>query len=182
MKTTHKIIIIDLEATCWKGPVPEGEVNEIIEIGICILNTETFEISQNEGILIHPERSTVSPFCTELTTITQELLDAEGIFFEKACERVRTQYNGHYHTWASYGDYDRNMMKRQCLFRKVDYPLSQDHINVKELFAKTRGVRKTGMNGALAQLGIPLEGTHHRGVDDAKNIAKILAWCLNQYE
>jgi len=31
----------------------------------------------------------------------------------------------------------------------------------------------------LALLDIPLEGTHHRGVDDANNIAKILRWILN---
>lgn len=43
------------------------------------------------------------------------------------------------------------------------------------------GLQKpTGMNGALHLLEIPLEGIHHRGVDDAKNIAKILNWCLAQ--
>jgi inhibitor of KinA sporulation pathway (predicted exonuclease) len=30
------------------------------------------------------------------------------------------------------------------------------------------------MAAALAQLDLPLEGTHHRGIDDARNIAKIL--------
>lgn len=31
-----------------------------------------------------------------------------------------------------------------------------------------------GMSEALQTLNIPLEGNHHRSVDDAKNIAKIL--------
>ncbi len=175
MNTTENILIIDLEATCWNGPIPQGQVNEIIEIGICILNTHTGEITKPKGILIKPERSVVSPFCTELTTITQELLDQEGISFEDACDMVREEYEGHYHTWASYGDYDRNMMQRQCKIRNMDYPLSQDHINVKQLFYETQPIRrKVGMKGALNILNIPLEGTHHRGVDDAKNIAKIL--------
>ncbi|GAA3510517.1 3'-5' exonuclease [Aquimarina addita] len=179
MKTTNKILIIDLEATCWKGPVPKGQVNEIIEIGICILDTKTGEISKKQGILIKPEWSQVSPFCTELTTITPELLDTEGISFEEACKILRTTYNGYEHTWASYGQYDLNMMKKQCTYRNISYPLSQDHINVKELFASTKGLkRKVGMNGALGILNIPLEGTHHRGVDDANNIAKIMSWCL----
>lgn len=38
------------------------------------------------------------------------------------------------------------------------------------------------MKGALHILDLPLEGTHHRGVDDAKNIAKILYWCLKNKE
>ena len=181
MNTTENIVIIDLEATCWNGPIPQGQVNEIIEIGICILNTHTGEITKPKGILIKPERSTVSPFCKELTTITQEMLDQEGISFEDACDMVREEYEGHYHTWASYGDYDRNMMQRQCKIRNIDYPLSQDHINVKQLFYEIQDLRKkVGMQGALNMLNIPLEGTHHRGVDDAKNIAKILDVILEE--
>lgn len=179
MNTTDNILVIDLEATCWNGPIPQGQVNEIIEIGICILNAQTGEISDPRGILIKPERSTVSPFCTELTTITQDMLDQEGISFEDACDIVRDAYEGHYNTWVSYGDYDRNMMQRQCKIRNIDYPLSHDHINVKQLFYEIKDLRKkVGMKGALNILNIPLEGTHHRGVDDAKNIAKIMDWCL----
>ena len=179
MHTTDNILIIDLEATCWNGPIPQGQVNEIIEIGICVLNAQTGEISDPRGILIKPERSTVSPFCTELTTITQDMLDQNGISFEDACDIVRDAYEGHYNTWVSYGDYDRNMMQRQCKIRNIDYPLSHDHINVKQLFYEIKDLRKkVGMKGALNILNIPLEGTHHRGVDDAKNIAKIMDWCL----
>lgn len=119
MKTTDKIIVIDLEATCWEEQPPAGQVSEIIEIGM--------------------------------------------------------------YTWASYGMYDLNMLMKQCKFRNIKYPLNHHHINVKELFAESFGLRKaTGMNWALELLKLPLEGTHHRGVDDAKNIAKILDWCLKQ--
>lgn len=179
MNYKHNIIIIDLEATCWNGKIPAGQVNEIIEIGICVLNTSTGLISKNEGILIKPERSKVSPFCTELTTITQELLDTESISFKEACIKLREDYNAHQYTWASYGAYDLNMMKKQCKIKGIEYPLSQNHINVKTLFSDVKGLqRKVGMKGALSILEIPLTGTHHRGIDDAHNIAKILHWCL----
>jgi len=175
----NTIIVIDLEATCWKGKIPVGQVNEIIEIGICILDTTTGLISKNDGILIQPERSEVSPFCTELTTITQDMLDENGVSFEEACTILREEYNAYHNTWASYGVYDLNMMKKQCQIRGVDYPLSQSHINVKTLFSSVKGLqRKVGMKGALGMLNTPLEGTHHRGIDDANNIAKILHWCL----
>ena len=181
MKTTDKIIIIDLEATCWDGPVPKGQVNEIIEIGICELDTISGAITKNKGILIKPEHSTVSPFCTELTTITQDLLDREGVSFEEAIEMLEKEYQPDQYTWASYGQYDLNMLKKQCAFRKISYPMGSHHVNVKVLFAALFGLKKaTGMNGALHLLNIPLEGTHHRGVDDAKNIAKILQWCLEK--
>ncbi len=179
MKTTDKIIIIDLEATCWQGAVPKGQQNEIIEIGLAVLDTETGEISKNKGILIKPQRSMVSPFCTELTTITQDLLDKNGVSFEEAIKQLKDQYQPYLYTWASYGQYDLNMLKNQCRLRDIEYPMRGEHINVKTLFTEKFGLTKSqGMNGALHLLNIPLEGTHHRGIDDAKNIAKILNWCL----
>jgi inhibitor of KinA sporulation pathway (predicted exonuclease) len=181
MKTTNKILIIDLEATCWEGNPPKGQENEIIEIGACLLDIETGTISKNKGILIAPEYSKVSPFCTQLTTITQEMLDEKGISLEDANDILREEYDSENYTWASYGAYDLNMVKRQCTKFKIDYPFADDHINVKALFSEIKGLRKeVGMGGALKMLNFKLEGTHHRGVDDARNIAKILHWCLQQ--
>ncbi|MGX7666517.1 exonuclease domain-containing protein [Flavobacterium pedocola] len=181
MKTTDKIIIIDLEATCWQGTVPKGQENEIIEIGLAVLDVATGEVSKNQGILIRPQRSEVSPFCTELTTITSELLEQEGILFEEAIEKLVDEYSPDQYTWASYGQYDLNMLKRQCKSFGIPYPMGDEHINVKTTFADVYGLQKpTGMNGALHVLELPLEGTHHRGVDDARNIAKILHWVLSR--
>lgn len=179
MKTTDKIIIIDLEATCWQSAVPQGQQNEIIEIGLAVLDSETGEISKNKGILIKPQRSTVSTFCTELTTITQDLLDKNGVSFEDAVNQLIDEYNPDLYTWASYGQYDLNMLKKQCSSFGMPYPMGEQHINVKSWFAEKFGLQKPqGMNGALHLLNIPLEGTHHRGIDDAKNIAKIMHWCI----
>ncbi|MFD2940819.1 exonuclease domain-containing protein [Flavobacterium notoginsengisoli] len=179
MKTTDKIIIIDLEATCWQSAVPKGQQNEIIEIGLAVLDTETGAITKNKGILIKPQRSSVSPFCTELTTITADLLDKNGISFEEAVDLLIDEYNPDLYTWASYGQYDLNMLTKQCKSFGIPYPMGEGHINVKEHFAEKFGLKRSiGMNGALQLLNIPLEGTHHRGIDDAKNIAKILHWCL----
>ncbi|MEK3793401.1 hypothetical protein MKX42_16845 [Paenibacillus sp. FSL R7-0204] len=36
------------------------------------------------------------------------------------------------------------------------------------------------MERALTMLKLPLEGTHHRGIDDAKNIAKIFGKIFDQ--
>jgi inhibitor of KinA sporulation pathway (predicted exonuclease) len=179
MKTTDKIIIIDLEATCWQSTIPEGQENEIIEIGLAVLDSKTGEITQNQGLLIKPQRSVVSLFCTELTTITQDLLDKNGISFEEAIKKLVSEYQPDLHTWVSYGQYDMNMIKKQCKSFGIAYPMGDQHINVKTLVAEKLNLQKpTGMNGALHLLDIPLEGTHHRGIDDAKNIAKILNWCL----
>ena len=175
-----KIIIIDVEATCWEGAPPAGMESDIIEIGICLLDVQTGEITDNKGILIKPERSDVSPFCTGLTTITPEMIANEGISFKAACAILRKEYLSQKRVWASFGAYDLKQFQRQCAALGVGFPFGPSHINVKTLFALKNKLRhEEGMAGALKILDIPLKGTHHRGVDDAFNIAKILNRVLN---
>jgi inhibitor of KinA sporulation pathway (predicted exonuclease) len=48
-------------------------------------------------------------------------------------------------------------------------------VNAKLAFTEARGLRKRpGMAQALAIAGLPLEGRHHRGEDDAWNIAALI--------
>lgn len=178
MYHTEKIVVIDLEATCWENkPEFQRQHSEIIEIGVCTLNTTTGSIEKDKGIIVKPFKSKISEYCTKLTTITQEMAD-QGITLGEACMILKEEYNTEDITWASYGDYDRRMLKNQCEKWNIHFPMNYNHINVKKEFGKIN--KKTvGMTGALEVLNIPLEGTHHRGVDDAKNIAKILRWILN---
>ncbi|MFW5667426.1 MAG: exonuclease domain-containing protein, partial [Coleofasciculus sp.] len=75
-----QILVIDVEATCWQGKPPPGQESEIIEIGVCLLDCHSHYAVKTESILVKPERSTVSEFCTELTTLTQEQVD-QGMSF-----------------------------------------------------------------------------------------------------
>lgn len=178
-KKLDKILVVDIEATCWEGSNPDGMENDIIEIGVCLLDVHTGEISENRGILVKPERSVVSPFCTELTTITSEMIEEEGMPFKTACSILRKEFLSQSRAWASFGAYDLKQFQRQCGDLGIGYPFGPSHINVKTLFAlKKKLGHEQGMAGALEILEIPLEGTHHRGVDDAKNIAKILSRIL----
>jgi inhibitor of KinA sporulation pathway (predicted exonuclease) len=169
-----KILVVDLEATCWEGDPPTGESSEIIEIGLCILDVATGERSDTQGILIKPQRSTLSDYCQKLTTITLEMLaDAPG--FSEACGLLVETYDSNQRTWASYGDYDRLKVMQQCEDWGVPYPFGRSHINVKNLFALQRGLKhEVGLQRATALLDMPFEGTIHRGVDDAWNIAAVL--------
>jgi inhibitor of KinA sporulation pathway (predicted exonuclease) len=172
-----QIVVVDLESTCWEGDPPSGEESEIIEVGVCMLDT-TLERGERDGILVRPERSHVSPFCTKLTTLTQADVDA-GIPFHEACARITRKFGTRDRLFASYGDYDRRQFERQCRARHVAFPFGPTHLNVKNLAAVSLGLPKElAMDEALRALGMPLEGTHHRGIDDAYNIAAILARLL----
>ena len=70
-KKLDQILVIDIESTCWEETPPSGQENEIIEIGICPIDIATGERLEKESILVKPERSQVSEFCTNPTTLTQ---------------------------------------------------------------------------------------------------------------
>jgi len=175
-----RVLVIDVEATCWpRGEEPPGFESEIIEVGVAEVDVASATLASNESILVCPERSMVGPFCTELTTLTSQQV-AAGVSFEEACRTLRKRYASEDRPWASYGDYDRAQFDRQCAAAGVRYPFGRTHLNVKSLFALVHRLpREVGMADALRRLGLPLEGTHHRGGDDARNIAKILCALLS---
>jgi inhibitor of KinA sporulation pathway (predicted exonuclease) len=166
--------VVDVEATCWKGDPPAGQVSEIIEIGLTTVDLESSERTGRYRILVRPARSAVSPFCTELTGLTQAEVDT-GIAFAAACRALATEYHAASRAWASWGDYDRRQFERQCQATQTPYPFSGTHVNAKATFARAYGLRrKPGMAEALTIADLPLEGRHHRGEDDAWNIAALV--------
>ena len=175
-KLLDRMIVVDLEATCWaeKTP-PPGEVSDVIEIGVAILQMRSLERVEKRAYLVRPQRSTISAFCTELTTIgPEDVADAPSL--QEACADLAKRYRTKERVWASWGDFDRKHMLRCCEALKVEYPFSDSHINLKTLYALwgNRG-REVGMARALEEQQLVLEGTHHRGVDDAWNIAALAA-------
>lgn len=75
---------------------------------------------------------------------------------------------------TSWGDYDKNMINRQCKAFQVDSPFNPSHFNIKALFKSVYPDSEGGYGMATAFksiMGRNIEGTHHRGGDDAKNIA-----------
>lgn len=169
------ILVIDLEATCWRGSPPEGMHNEIIEFGIAVVDFKTKEIIESDSLIIKPKFSEISKFCTELTTITQDLIDQQGITFEEACDILKNKYKSDKRLWVSWGKYDYSQIEKDCNLRKVTFPMGRDHYNLKPLFSFKHGLGKDlGVDTALKHLNLQFEGTHHRGIDDAINIARIL--------
>ena len=174
-KRLDHILVIDIESTCWEGgSSPRGEANDIVEIGLAPLEIATGRRLEKRSLLVRPERSSVSPFCTRLTTLTQEQVDG-GMAFKDACRILEDEYLSGQRLWASFGDYDRRQFEKQCREQGVRYPFGSSHLNVKTLFAVTRGLpSEVGLPQAMALLGLKIEGIHHRGHDDAWNIAAVL--------
>jgi inhibitor of KinA sporulation pathway (predicted exonuclease) len=66
------------------------------------------------------------------------------------------------------------MINRQCKAFELASPFNPSHFNVKALFKSVYPNSTGGYRMDLAFktiMGRDIEGTHHRGGDDAKNIA-----------
>ncbi len=173
-----RILVVDLEATCWRDEPPPGQEPEIIEIGLCVLDVASGERLDQASILVRPVYSTVSDYCTELTTLTEEVV-ARGVSLREACRILETEYQSKKRLWASYGDYDRRKLRAECESHNINYPFGPSHLNVKVLLSVAYNLKKEPpLDKAMALLGFPLEGIHHRGDDDAWNIARILGHIL----
>jgi inhibitor of KinA sporulation pathway (predicted exonuclease) len=183
MRKVDKLVIIDIECTCWsqepgkdRSQLPRREESEIIEVGVCTLDLKTLEPEDVDGIIVIPVTSTVSDFCTELTTLTQADVD-RGIPLMDACQILRKKYDSKNRVWASYGQYDKNMFEKECLNKHINYPFGGLHINIKGVVETIYG-ESLGMARALDKMKIELEGRHHRGISDAWNIGRMYAAIL----
>ena len=180
-----KMMVVDLECTCFRDEDldrPRGWTSEkdqeIIEIGAVIVNLNSLEIKAVAPLLVRPD-GPMGSFCEELTTLTFNDVKERPPLVD-GIEELRTwaksnKFDIQSMPWASWGDYDRVQFFRECARKGLKYPFGRAHYNIKGLYSMMTGQSKGfGMAKALEQLGMRLEGTHHRGVDDAKNTAKIL--------
>jgi inhibitor of KinA sporulation pathway (predicted exonuclease) len=174
MTSQELLNVVDVEATCWAGPPPDGQVNEIIEIGLTVVDLAAGQRLAKHKILVRPQRSAVSEFCTELTGLTQAEADS-GASYAEACQLLVQRHDSATRPWASWGLYDRNQFRRQCTDTGVQYPFGEVHVNAKAVFGSvfSQG-RWLGLDFALRMAGLPLEGRHHDGADDAWNIAALI--------
>ncbi|MEO0488387.1 MAG: 3'-5' exonuclease [Cyanobacteria bacterium J06659_2] len=148
---------------------------EIIEIGAVMVASIHLAVVDEFQMFVKPVRHPIlTEFCTQLTTITQAEVDQAPGFKEAiaAFSDWLTAYENC--LFCSWGDFDRNQFKQDCKFHAVPFPF-QNHFNLKKAFLRAQGLKqRRGMAQALELAGIPLVGIHHRGIDDARNISKLL--------
>jgi 3'-5' exoribonuclease 1 len=174
-------LVIDLEATCDSDKRLPSRRMEIIEIGAVLVDPGSLDPVAEFQTFVKPVRHPVlTPFCTQLTSITQaDVADAPG--FVQAIGDLKRFIAGCHVLFCSWGDYDRRQFEQDARFHKVPLPFDGRHLNVKKRFSAELGEERLyGMAGALTRVGLTLRGTHHRGIDDARNIARLLPWALGR--
>jgi len=126
----------------------------------------------------------LTPFCTQLTGITQDdVKDAPT--FEEALQLHETFMAKYAHRnilYVTCGDWDLKTMLPLQLQTSGIVPKNPKGFtswcNIKNLFFEHTGRRVKGMENMLAKCNLELIGRHHSGIDDCRNIARILVYLI----
>ena len=178
-------IIFDLEATCIEDRKVQF-TNEIIEIGAVKLDKDLTQIDTFQTFIKPTINPVLSDFCVNLTTIQQQEVD-NGEGFEEALQRFASwiKADADDAQLLSWGHYDKNQILNEAQIKGYTgeiHTLLEHHRSLKHDFAKIKKTKACGMLKALAKLRIEPTGTHHRGLDDALNIAEIFKAIYGEYQ
>lgn len=170
---SDKVIVVDLETTCSKGQF-ESFQNEIIEIGMCVVDMKKMIVEKNVSLYVKPQRSEVTDFCTQLTGITPEDVK-DGLPLAEAADLLIKEFQSNEYMWASWGDFDRLIVNREAKHYKARFPFNRQHLNLKAMFGVIYGTDELlSLDAAAKFSNQPFQGEHHRGVDDARTAATLL--------
>ncbi|KAI8981292.1 ribonuclease H-like domain-containing protein [Trametes punicea] len=188
MSPLRYLLVLDFEATCDDTDriVPRGEM-EIIEFPTILYDLQQDKV---EAIFHEYVRPTLHPrltqFCTGLTGIEQSTVDAADTF-QNVWERYQQFLRSHKiieqpssAAFLTCGDWDlKTMLPQQLRLSGLDdsstsLPYNR-WINIKKSYQWFYGLRYAkGMDGMLRHARMTLEGRHHSGIDDCKNILRLV--------
>ncbi|AYU79165.1 phosphotransferase, putative [Leishmania donovani] len=195
-------VVLDFEATCEEDRrIADAEV---IEFPMILVDARTATPVAEFQRYVRPVKNPVlSRFCTELTGITQDMVSGRDPFPVVYCEALQFLAEaglGDAPPMRSYcvvtcGDWDlKTMLPAQMrVSGQQGTPLSfQRWCNLKKCmsqlgFGNGSGcggaappLRPSGMPDMLQMLGLPLQGRHHSGIDDCRNLTAVLCALLRR--
>lgn len=124
----------------------------------------------------------LTAFCTSLTGIRQEDVSGAPLWIDALqkgtgwLHSTLSRFRMQRYAFVTCGDWDlQTMLPNQCDVTSATVPAGfKRWINIKHLFHRTTGKPIQELLGMLHELQLPHEGRHHSGLDDCRNIAKIL--------
>jgi len=136
----QKFIIFDTEYTSWEGSLERGwggpnEYKELVQIAAVKVESDGFNETDVFSVYIRPRvNPKLSDFFINLTGITQEKVDQEGIDYATALKR--------FYEWArglhmySYGR-DETTLKKNCKLLGIDLLFADSQFfDIKDTFKK----------------------------------------------
>jgi len=186
-------VVIDFEATCEERN-PADYKHEIIEFPAVLVSSASGEIVDIFHEYCRPVINPVlSEFCRALTGIEQSTVDSADVFQKVHQRFINWMFNKHElgltktYSIVTDGPFDMGrFLFLQCTHLGMEFPhYGNCWVNIRKSFAnyykgdfyaksQTTSTKLPGLNAMLTLVGLEFEGQPHSGLDDAKNIARVL--------
>jgi inhibitor of KinA sporulation pathway (predicted exonuclease) len=178
---------MDLECTCEQND--RHYPNEIIEFPVILIESRTLRRVSEFHRFVRPVLNPIlSPFCQELTGITQEMVNDAQTFpvvLHEFEEWLRANLQGNNSIcfitdgiWdiIKFISFEFAKLQRHnnpSWVRKMK-ALFETWVDCRQVFQNFYGYRPQGIEGMLAEWNLPFCGRLHSGIADARNIASIV--------
>ena len=159
-------------------------MHEIIELPVVLVDLQERMVVAKFQRYVCPTRNrTLSHFCTRLTGITQDVVDAAATLDVALLELdawleeqgLRNTPEHRSFAFAADGPWDLQFfLEQECTRKGIPRPAYFDKwVNLKRLFADFYGCRPCRITKMLERQGMRFVGRPHSGIDDSRNIARI---------
>ena len=183
--TEDKAVVFDLEFTSWPGSNERNwslpnEDREIIQIGAVKIET-TGDMREVDSfqILVRPLKNPIlSDYIVNLTEITQEKVEKEGILFPLALSRFINFIGEHPINILSNGG-DEEVIEENCQIHNIPFlSIFKKSTDLKIYFSEVLGIsRKNCTSGMLPELfGLNNHEKQHDALGDARSISQALRY------
>lgn len=185
MKLTQDLIIFDLETTAKTNEDGTQTNDNIIQIGAVYLkriDNKKYEIVSHFNELVKPLDETISTFITELTGISNEMVESKSHFDVIAHNFYDwAKNNGNIKStrlcaWGTY--FDVPIFRKHYQRHQMKYPFSGTAYDVKTwatlwMMLSGRRTDKLSVEAVARIMGITPEGKYHDAHVDAQTTALI---------
>ncbi|WBW70976.1 double-strand siRNA ribonuclease Eri1 [Schizosaccharomyces osmophilus] len=196
------LLIVDVEATCEEGCGFTFD-NEIIEFPCLLYDLEKNEVIDEFHSYVRPNMNpTLSDYCISLTGIQQSVIDQAPPFLQvlenlteflrqhrailqppideiKILEPSRAIPRSQLKNWAwtCDGPWDMaSFIAKQFKFSNTQIPdwIKGHFVDLRAYFSDVYHVPRINIEGMLQRWNLRFEGNQHSGIDDSRNIARII--------
>ena len=179
----YYLCVLDFEATCFEHDEKPKHQMEIIEFPSILyrITDKTYKFINQFHQYVKPTMNTIlTEFCKNLTGIQQDTVNKAqtiDIVYKEHIKWLNINVPDGYEVYiCTCGHWDlKTMLPREIKNKKLtSHRYYNKYINVKDEFEYFYKTKTSSMTNMLSFLKIELEGRHHSGIDDTKNISKIM--------
>ncbi len=173
------VVIFDLEYTAWEGSLARewtgpNEYMEVVQIGAVRIDAQgTMPEQAAFDRLCHPVFNPVlSGYFTDLTGITQDALDGEGVGYAQAVREFHAFCEGA--AMIAANGWDSEVLEINCQWRSIPFALDRALcVNTKQFFSDALRLPRTDVSSSALpeHFGLPAPVGAHTGLGDARAIA-----------